>query len=620
MKELLNRKDAAGRILSVSKLRSKADGFRLNSMLLPSVETFLMLSKLKDNFMENLFHLERALAREFLVKGSTDVRVRRANRYLTRQWKRLGKLAKAGDQMKYFRLARLMLKSSQALRLLSMFKVDKHWYKKMPGDRLIAEWKALARLCRGKETGYKWRRVYIPKREGGPPERPLSVPTLAHRVYANMMYSLTWKWIEGQKAYPKWQHGGRPGTGVVSCWKELWKILQDPSIKDIYEFDLTKFFDRVNLGAVVDAMENFCFESSLAPWNNHNPWTKFIVDHMAASQGKINEEDKEKETLDIDMSYSSFQHLPEKKMMAEMEEGYILPTYPWWWDPVTFARYGGNLRGVPQGFSLSPLLACLTLGHAIEILKDKQIYDLLGLTKKARDRKPENMRSVDTRDPNHLSKNLLMYMDDGILFGKKLETKMTSKIESFKAIVREVGTEVNEKKSGWLKKDGVWKKESFKFLGLRYWPDTQTLQANTRKGATLRFPIADLLEGKLKITGISGKALVEQVERDPVDGAINFNLFSPIIAHMWRDGKPPQYLQEANGEKIDPRILVVQGRSYLGYLIENTNSDRLSLVNASSRATAGWLKVSQHLTGTKKGARSLRDHPLWDWVHNPTSK
>lgn len=59
------------------------------------------------------------------------------------------------------------------------------------------------------------------------------------------------------------------------------------------------------------------------------------------------------------------------------------------------------------------------------------------------------------------------YADDGVYIGKIEEC--LPKLEDY-----EMGIEVNKDKTRELKRDGKWLVESFKFLGIRYYPEKVT--------------------------------------------------------------------------------------------------------------------------------------------------
>lgn len=103
-------------------------------------------------------------------------------------------------------------------------------------------------LVKKRNTELKFKRTYIPKPNGVTWEqatgaRPFQkgVPDLPWRIYLHMLNNLT-VWLrtgkEGQ------QHAYFPGRGVSTAWEEVFKRIDSPNI---YEFDLTGFFDNVDL-------------------------------------------------------------------------------------------------------------------------------------------------------------------------------------------------------------------------------------------------------------------------------------------------------------------------------------------------------------------------------------
>lgn len=71
-----------------------------------------------------------------------------------------------------------------------------------------------------------------------------------------------------------------------------------------------------------------------------------------------------------------------------------------------------------------------------------------------------------------------MYADDGILYSK----------QPFKPF-SPAGIDFNLSKSGWIREGGVAKE--FKFLGIKINYETQSLQAETKKGSTLEMGLND---------------------------------------------------------------------------------------------------------------------------------
>jgi hypothetical protein len=231
---------------SFSKLKdgdvgpTTASGFPLKGMLVPNVEEFKIVHKLMDELAKG-YGLSRA--RERWAEVTRLDKTMKPNKYLVKMYDRLNRYAKKGQQRKFETLHDRMLKHSISLQIVALCKVESKWYKRLDHSFIRYTMAKVQKLAKRKSTSYKYKRVLIPKSNGG--LRPLAVPSLAWRVYANMRYHLLWIWLRNKNPWEA-QHGGRPQKGVTSCWKALWKIIQNPEVKDIYEFDLTKFFDRVD--------------------------------------------------------------------------------------------------------------------------------------------------------------------------------------------------------------------------------------------------------------------------------------------------------------------------------------------------------------------------------------
>lgn len=81
----------------------------------------------------------------------------------------------------------------------------------------------------------------IPKANGK--MRSLGVPSAAWRLYLAGLNQILLVWLSSFQH--KNQHGFIPKRGTDSAWKHIYeKVL---SSRNIYEFDLKEFFDRVNL-------------------------------------------------------------------------------------------------------------------------------------------------------------------------------------------------------------------------------------------------------------------------------------------------------------------------------------------------------------------------------------
>lgn len=581
-------------------------GLPLSKLLLPDTDVFSMLSKVMDDYAK-FFGIERVRSREFRIVNLGSKRTLRANKYLLKQLDRLNKYAKTSDRERFDKLASLLMKSSIVFRLLCLFRVDKIFYKKMRFTKLCREWRKLDLLCRGKSQGYLYKRVLIPKYEGGPPERPLSVPSLSHRIFANMQYTITWIWMrnnsQGQPRLAKWQHGGIPGRGVTTCWKFLLKeVLWNESVKDIFEFDLSKFFDRVNPIVVNQALA----KAKVPPmWRNH------LMNHYLLA--RCVNLSKNQMALERDARYPNFLDKPEFATYASWadaveREGF--QTHRTLLDTILRETRGSGppkefnlsheMWGVPQGYSLSPMLSGLAIQHVLSEIRYGYVFkDWMGLPLTEEDFQCDESGNIapvyDSRRPNHLTQNILMYVDDGILFGESLTSH---KLDAFRCAIKQTGTEVNEGKSKFIKRKGQWLVDEFRFLGLTYETKTKMLRASTRKGATMRFPAIDLTQDRVLLSGMSDQIFLEKLENNPVEATFGVGLFDPIVAKMWNDGKAIPTSKDG----LDPKILVVHPKSYLGYILweEDKDTTDFNITNASSKCIHSALSILRHLTGARR--------------------
>lgn len=113
------------------------------------------------------------------------------------------------------------------------------WYKNMSTDdlkKLIDEYNNLDL------RKFDFTRKNIPK-PGTDMLRPLGIPKPAWRLFQTGLNMLLLIWLKAYQ-HPN-QHGFTPGRGTTSAWNHIHSDVI-PS-KYIYEFDLDKFFDRVNL-------------------------------------------------------------------------------------------------------------------------------------------------------------------------------------------------------------------------------------------------------------------------------------------------------------------------------------------------------------------------------------
>jgi hypothetical protein len=97
------------------------------------------------------------------------------NSYLTKQFRRLR--SRSGNPIQFWNLARLLLRSSNSLRLLALSNVSPHWYKERTEASVLRALRDLDAICSQEQTTYTVNEVLIPKANGD--MRTISVPPFA---------------------------------------------------------------------------------------------------------------------------------------------------------------------------------------------------------------------------------------------------------------------------------------------------------------------------------------------------------------------------------------------------------------------------------------------------------
>jgi hypothetical protein len=556
-----------------------ASGLPLKGLLLPNVESVKVLGRERDKYSE-IFGIERAYDRMFLMHR---LEPHKGNQFLTKALNRLNTYAKNGERNKFDTLAKILERHSITYRIVCLWRVENRWYKELTANQVRKCWWKVNRLALRNATDYRY--VYVEKEErredGSIKRRPLSVPPIHWRVWANMKYTLVWIWLRNH-GYPEWNHGGIAERGVNSCWKHLWLNILSKKYKNIYEYDLSKFFDRIRLGVIEEALSLAKMPPRMSRW---------CVASLKDKVGKVPSD------VQAELMYARL------GLETQREGGWTEFT------PRQIAKFNRTTvnTGVPQGYSLSPILACL--GKAYAFTRPAKLLDLYArLNELSKERYINVMEEFKHLLPKVWEKRIIAYMDDGILFGNKWLNEKT--IDRFRKAMEFIGSPVNEAKSRWLKRDGEWVVASFKFLGVTYHTGTERLEATSRNGKPMLLPAADLEKGNVDLRGPSGKVFLQYLKgHGEYATAMKWNIFDSVLARCWASGEKPE-LREKQFE------LLAHPQSFVGYYREwwyktgpktsTTVRTPFTVANASSRASRMLFAAHDEIARRSRARRKSR--------------
>lgn len=435
---------------------------------LPSIMDFgIELRPLDWLFL--LFGLEKRSCPKLVFKGWKNSP---ANRYIDYMFRRLRKQV----EMELYEEAQKtmwILMKSPSYKAAMFNKIMRNWHREYELWQ-IEDWlKEITILVNERATNIDYKRVYLEEPSKAQGWRPLGVPTVPFRVYLSMYNALLTEWRAVSDSGK--QHGYFHGRGVISAWNQVIGLLKEPNIVEI---DFKGFFDNItheglnielgkiglpatevsfinNLNkSVVKLPDDLKLEESRATLRAQNwpvrdmnmefgmiPWGHGIVTDLRKLDLKLSKrtvvEDRARELLGLEV----FTVPKPERSMADAPEVIKVPTIDEFLkeEPEPLVIEGGVVvysepvrslwekkAGVPQGAPTSPGLATLVLRPLEKIVK------------------------------------AVWYADDGLYFPKFIEGILET------VNMPNYGVISNEKKFVVIKKNGIWKVKSFKFLGIRY--------------------------------------------------------------------------------------------------------------------------------------------------------
>lgn len=437
--------------------------------------------------------------------------VDKANKYLIYQYKRLAKAKKEGNARLYWTIGTALVKRSLAFKLAHYHRSVTGWYYKYPIRGVLKHLRQIGQqpqmlvptpgeeACPSygkpylanldiaamdspsfyqsklwvKATKLKFNRFFILKKNGK--LRPIGAPETPDKVTLAMMAWLLTHWVDGTL---RKQHGFMPNKGIHTAWQAILENVIDK--KNIYEFDLTKAFNRIQLKTAEAALRDkgvpYEVVKTLIGYNLNKP-TPPRSDDPEIIGG---EEYKKRE-------YTGYKEIDEwiwliSKLIVDLLPNKLIPK--WWvpymgervkvaptkgldkmdpelWDiyyPGTTGHMEGpewqletpnpDLYGFTQGSPLSPILAAITLDYLCiqPIQLDGVQYADDGLW--ASDSLEEFEPDQDAPYPVYWE---LKKGRRGLIHQTRDE--------------RIPGVVFNQSKSGWVRYKGEWLKP-LKFLGL----------------------------------------------------------------------------------------------------------------------------------------------------------
>lgn len=435
--------------------------------------------------------------------------LKKANRYIVKSLFRLMKYAAADEMAKHDYLCEILLTRSDAFLVANIHHKAGKPTKGSPKVWYLNRWcevvsliSKVRKIARDTSCKLELKRVWIDKKVGDF-ARGLGVPKLHWRVYTFGINQQIETTLVAKDMLTPWQHGGRSGKGTHTAWEQIMFVLRDKAF--IFEFDIKGFYDNIitknvtpflgekmasRVQEIVDTtkptefklppkeadkavqryeeMEDLMFYDEFDPmdqnmdseviFDNRNPQDLPMPEELWTPEEEeaIKKAYKEANSVNIRNEYKS---LMEDKPMYNLRDSYgeivnfdeIMPG-----EREEGREEWKNLsqegRGFPQGLSFSPILSTNALERAL---------------------------------PEASSKNLTMYMDDGLIYGNTKSEVLQQKAHLEKALDK-LGISLAPEKSGWIRENSVFVKDS-RFLGIKILEDG-SLVSQTRAGTSRPFP------------------------------------------------------------------------------------------------------------------------------------
>jgi len=473
-------------------------------------------------------------------------RLYRANKYLSKQFRRLERLSNSNVKA-FDYLSLKLMRNSVTYRMYSINRVFPQWISARL-DKVTKIERSVRKLAKSLATDIDYKRVWIDKKPGDY-GRPLGVPTMTWRIYLGMLTNIAEIYALGREYYSDCQHGGRPERGVMTCLKAVAEQLN--KYDNIYEFDLKGFFDHISIASIVslfkdsflgekfDKLLRVTPKSYKLPPLSHDQAVKIqnrlleiresviddFVELMEPDPGEddpaelvfaiLQDEGDSPENVMIKMMdevnhYINSEISLEKIYAAHMRgvENIELVDIL---DQEAFSESDRALgrdmwkdlhlpnQGVPQGTNFGPFLASLVIGKGLQ------------------------------RIPNSL-----IYLDDGLCFFNT-EHELANIKAGLSKITKEISVEIAPEKSGVITKSDLLSK-GIKFLGTRMKGVRNffTIASETRAGVKKELPelstekVLNILENMFE-AGLITPSKYKFAKWSLVKAKFNERFVSPVL-------------------------------------------------------------------------------------------
>jgi hypothetical protein len=533
-------------------------------------------------------------------------RLNRANKYLSKQFRRLETLSNSNAKA-FDYLSLKLMRNSVTYRMYSINRVFPQWISARL-DKIKKIERSVKKLSKDLSTDIDYKRVWIDKKPGDY-GRPLGVPTMTWRIYLGMITNIAEIYALGNKLYSDCQHGGRPERGVMTCLKAVAEQLN--SKENIYEFDLKGFFDHISIQSIVSLFKGVflgdMFNKLLRVAPKAYQLPPLSKDKAIEIQNRLLEiresviddftelmEPDPGEDDPADLVFAILQDegdSPETVMIKMMDEinDYINSEIS------LEAIYAAHMRGVenielvdildqevfteshralgrdmwkdlhlkdqgvPQGTNFGPFLASLVIGRGLQ------------------------------RIPNSL-----IYLDDGLCFFNT-EAELSNIKEELSRIVKDISVEIAPEKSGVITKKDLLTK-GIKFLGTRMKGSRNffTIASETRAGVKRELP-----------------ELSTEKMLDILESMFEAGMITPS---KYKFAKWSLLKAKFNDRFVSPVLDASIKGNFFGYLLSWLYNPEMDMNTAKRKISEGTKLAKARMTSSKGSiSRGIFDHDIWEY-------